>query len=64
MDTNQKELCKICNHLWDDHLLKGKMPNPVEGWMECPVEGCTCRRTWSIDPKYLPPAPAADPQKP
>jgi hypothetical protein len=24
---------------------------PTEGWIECPVDGCTCRQTWSLEPE-------------
>src|SRR5262245_25730164 len=43
------ELCQQCGHPWDDHLLKGYGDPPTDGWMECPVEGCQCRMTWSVD---------------
>jgi hypothetical protein len=45
------ELCVQCGHFWNPHRLLGYGNPPTEGWMECPVEGCTCRMTWSAEPK-------------
>jgi hypothetical protein len=42
------DLCKQCGHAWNDHKLLTDKDPPVEGWMECPVAGCTCRFTWSL----------------
>ncbi len=47
----EDELCKICGHLFNAHRLLGYGSPPTEGWMECPVEGCDCRRTWSLEPE-------------
>ena len=47
----EDELCKQCGHLFNPHRLLGYGNPPTEGWMECPVEGCTCKMTWSMDPK-------------
>lgn len=45
----EDELCTQCGHLWNPHRLLGYGSPPTEGWMECPVEGCTCRMTWSME---------------
>jgi len=42
-------LCKQCGHPWDAHRLCGHGSPPTEGWIECPVEGCTCHGTWSFE---------------
>jgi hypothetical protein len=42
------KLCEQCGHNWDAHLLHGYGSPPTEGWMECPVEGCECKRTWGV----------------
>ena len=26
-----------------------QFPYPTDGWISCPVEGCTCFGTWSVD---------------
>ena len=44
------QLCEQCGHLFNPHRLLGYGDPPTEGWMECPVEGCKCRMTWSMDP--------------
>jgi len=44
------QLCDQCGHLFNPHRLLGYGDPPTEGWMECPVEGCTCRMTWSMAP--------------
>ncbi len=44
-----EDLCKLCGHSFDNHLLIGHGEIPLEGWMECPVENCDCYRTWSMD---------------
>lgn len=41
--------CDICGHDFNTHLVKGYGEPPTEGWMECPVDGCECERTWSLD---------------
>jgi hypothetical protein len=43
------ELCKQCGHAWNDHKLLGYGSRPTEGWMECPVPGCQCRISWSLE---------------
>jgi hypothetical protein len=43
------DLCPDCGHAFDKHRLVGSGPQPTEGWMECPVEGCVCKMTWSAD---------------
>ena len=54
-EEQAKELCLQCGHLWNDHLIKTTADPPTHGWMECPVEGCKCYFTWSLDePKPKP----------
>ena len=45
------ELCAQCGHPFNPHRLLGYGSPPTEGWMECPVEGCTCHMTWSLQPE-------------
>jgi hypothetical protein len=49
------ELCAQCGHPWNPHRVYGYGDPPTEGWIDCPVEGCTCRMTWS-----MPSEPASD----
>ncbi len=44
-----EDLCDLCGHAFNPHELKGYGEVPLEGWMECPVDGCDCHRTWSFD---------------
>jgi hypothetical protein len=44
------ELCSQCGHPFNSHRLLGYGSPPIEGWMECPVEGCGCQMTWSVEP--------------
>ena len=44
-----EDLCAQCGHPFNPHRLSGYGDPPTEGWMECPVEGCGCRMTWSMD---------------
>jgi hypothetical protein len=39
--------CRQCGHEFNDHQLKGYGEPPVEGWIECPIEGCHCHKTWA-----------------
>lgn len=48
--ARSKELCRQCGHLFDPHRLCGYGDPPTEGWIECQVEGCDCRQTWSLEP--------------
>ena len=41
-------LCTQCAHPWEAHRLCGHGSPPTEGWIECPVEACTCHGTWSL----------------
>jgi hypothetical protein len=50
-ESPSQELCSQCHHSWDAHRLCGYGEPPTEGWMECPVEGCECRKTWSLSPE-------------
>jgi len=45
------ESCGQCGHNWNAHRLCGYGDPPTEGWMECPVEGCECRKTWGLSPE-------------
>lgn len=40
-------MCTQCGHPFNPHRLLGYGDPPTAGWMECPVEGCPCRMTWS-----------------
>jgi hypothetical protein len=42
------EWCVQCGHSWNDHKLLTDKDPPLEGWMECPMEGCTCKFTWNL----------------
>jgi ribosomal protein L32 len=44
------QVCDQCGHLFNPHRLSGYGEHPTEGWTECPVMGCECRGTWSMDP--------------
>jgi len=50
-ETTEVELCDQCGHPWDPHRICGYGDPPVEGWIECPVEGCKCHSTWSLEPE-------------
>lgn len=43
------QLCAHCGHPEDDHLMHAELPYPTDGWITCPVEGCECYGTWSVD---------------
>ncbi len=30
------------------------IPYPTDGWVTCPVTGCTCYGTWSVDEESRP----------
>jgi hypothetical protein len=45
------DLCRTCGHPNGDHRLCGYGAPPTEGWIECPVEGCACPATWSLEPE-------------
>jgi len=47
----EDEICEQCGHLFNPHRLLGYGDPPTEGWMECPVPGCTCKMTWSFTAK-------------
>jgi hypothetical protein len=49
-ETSPTQLCDQCDHDWAAHRLCGYGSPPTEGWIECPVEGCTCKGTWSLPP--------------
>ena len=29
--------------------MHAELPYPTDGWITCPVEGCVCYGTWSVD---------------
>jgi hypothetical protein len=46
----EAERCARCGHPKGKHKLIGYAEPgevPREGWVQCPVEGCTCHQTWS-----------------
>jgi hypothetical protein len=45
----QSKLCVHCGHPEYDHLMHAELPYPTDGWITCPVAGCECYGTWSID---------------
>lgn len=42
-------MCAQCGHPSGPHLLHAELPYPTDGWMTCPVPGCECYSTWSVD---------------
>jgi hypothetical protein len=32
-------------------MMHAEGPYPTEGWVTCPVRGCDCYSTWSVDEK-------------
>jgi hypothetical protein len=44
------EICIQCGHPFNAHRLHGFAPSPTEGWIDCPVQGCTCKATWRMGP--------------
>ena len=49
-DAPSVRICARCGHDEDPHRFCGYGEPPVEGWIECPVEGCDCSGTWSFAP--------------
>lgn len=55
-----RELCQVCGHPWDPHVLVadkfrnvGKVTDvPVGGVISCPVEECGCQMTWGLSRTY------------
>jgi hypothetical protein len=49
-EKGQQQICRQCGHDWSKHRLTGlkteDYPIPMEGWMACPEEECTCFMTW------------------
>jgi hypothetical protein len=43
--------CTQCGHPEDAHLFNAATQYPSEGWVTCPVQGCDCYGTWSLDAK-------------
>jgi len=50
LDPTQRD-CNICGHPWTEHVLYSNLRPATEGWIECPVSGCTCHCTWSLPPE-------------
>jgi hypothetical protein len=45
-----EESCTQCGHALGKHRMHPKVyPYPTEGWMTCPVRGCRCHSTWSVE---------------
>jgi hypothetical protein len=51
LPTAKAEICDQCGHDWNAHRVCGYGSPPTEGWIECPVEGCACHKTWSLPPE-------------
>jgi hypothetical protein len=45
------DMCTQCGHPFNSHRLLGYGSPPTEGWMECPIQGCDCKMTWSLEPE-------------
>jgi hypothetical protein len=49
-EKGQHQICSQCGHDWSKHKLIGYKtednPTPMEGWMICPEEECSCFMTW------------------
>jgi hypothetical protein len=49
------DACERCEHPWEDHVLHARQyPYPTDGWITCPVAGCPCYGTWSVDEESRP----------
>src|SRR5262245_42542291 len=47
--------CEKCGHAWGEHLMHPQVsPYPTDGWITCPVQGCKCRLTWSVEDHVRP----------
>jgi len=49
-EPGSDEICIQCGHPFNPHRFHGFAPSPTEGWIDCPVEGCTCKGTWRMAP--------------
>ena len=51
-EKGEQQICSQCGHDWSKHKLSGYVtdgnPTPIEGWMICPADDCTCFLTWDI----------------
>jgi hypothetical protein len=47
----EEKPCERCGHPSGKHVFHAEMPYPSEGWVTCPVPGCDCYGTWSLDPE-------------
>ncbi len=47
--SDPTKLCSVCGHPECDHIMHAELPYPTDGWITCPVPGCDCRSTWSVD---------------
>jgi hypothetical protein len=50
LDSTPRD-CDRCGHPFQEHLLCSHGKPAVSGWVECPIEGCTCESTWSLPPE-------------
>lgn len=49
------EDCKICGHDFNQHVLVATLHTPEHGGLIfCPVPGCMCESTWSLQDCELP----------
>ena len=49
------QACQQCQHSWDAHVMHpAQYPYPTDGWITCPVPGCACHGTWSVDEESRP----------
>jgi hypothetical protein len=47
--SDPAKLCPHCGHPEGDHIMWADVPYPTDGWVTCPVPGCDCRSTWSVN---------------
>ena len=52
-ESSNKVNCIDCGHDFNEHQLmtfrNDESETPKEGWIMCPVENCTCFKTWSAN---------------
>jgi hypothetical protein len=48
--SDPTKLCAQCGHPDGDHVMHADvLPYPTDGWITCPVAGCKCHSTWSVN---------------
>ncbi len=47
--SDPTKVCARCGHPEGDHLMHADQPYPTDGWVTCPVAGCDCYGTWSVN---------------